>query len=284
MTRYVWRLSSQRAEATQRSIGRLLISFLLSLHSPPLFTLASLAQDQGSPVEKLTIFTSGLAIEKDENSGMVRRQYRPGDSCGENSLVEDPNISQYVIVASTRCHCVEIPMSIVKQSVVNEEVLSDVAQFADLQKDGTWMALSQNMVLKALTNSQRRHFMSSLEATETYQCGNPIDIQSCGILVVEGEVQVLLDPSSVEDEDDLSTYRGKNRGVDFIDCAVPTGSFLSDINTVLNDKVTYVTCEALCDVKIRRLPRMNLVRFLISYPGLMIQLLDTRILSTTDVM
>jgi hypothetical protein len=241
-------------------------------------------QAQGAPVEKFTIFTCGHGVEKDEVSGMVRRTYSPGDGSGENAIVENPNISQYQIVSTTRAHTLEIPISVVKECVTDEATLTDVAQFAELQKDGTWMALSQNMILKSLTNSQRRHLMSNMEPAETYVAGNPIDIQSCGVLVIEGEVQALLDPSMVDDEDDLSTYRGKNRGVDFIDQAVPTGAFLSDINTVLNDKITYVQCEALCDVKIRRIPRMNLVRFLISYPGIMIQLLDTRILTTEDVL
>jgi len=123
------------------------------------------------------------------------------------------------------------------------------------------------------------------ETSEIYHAGDPIDLSCCGVLVVQGEVQVLLDPASVNDEEDLSTYRGKNRGVDFIDTKCAPGSFLSDINAVLNDRGTHLSCEALSTVvKIRRLPRGKMIDFLVKNPGLMVQLLDTRILSLEEVL
>ncbi len=264
-------------------IGKDQLSELAKSSEKKVYERGSTISVLGTEVKVLTIFTSGLAIEREESSGKLNRKYKPGDWTGENALVEDGCKTLFTITASTRVHTVEIPMSVVQPFVVDEKILSDIRAYAPLQSDGTWTAISQNMILKDLTNVQRTHFLNALEAPESYSTGNSIDIQSCGVLVMLGEVQVLLDPSSVEDEDDLSTYRGKNRGIDFIDSTVSVGSFLSDINTVLNDKITYVTCEALSDVKIRRLPRTKLIQFLIQYPGLMVQLLDTRILSISEV-
>ena len=56
-------------------------------------------------------------------------------------------------------------------------------------------------------------------------------------------------------EEDLSTYRGNNK-IDFIDAKCKAGSFLSDINAVLNDRGTHLTCECITEnVTIKRLPR-----------------------------
>ena len=85
------------------------------------------------------------------------------------------------------------------------------------------------------------------------------------------------------DEDDLSTYRGNNNRMDFIDMQVKVGGYLCDMNSVLNEKITYVTCEALTDLKVRRLGRGGLIQFLTRNPGLMVQLLDTRVLTLESV-
>ena len=53
--------------------------------------------------------------------------------------------------------------------------------------------------------------------------------------------------------------------------------------SVLNEKMTYVTCEALSNVVVRRLSRGGLIQFLTRYPGLMVQLLDTRILTLEGI-
>ena len=178
------------------------------------------------------------------------------------------------------------PSVVTREDVMRAQIatsMDDVRAYAALQSDGTWAALSQNLVMREFTNVQKKDFVHLLEAPESFECGQSVDIQSCGILIIEGEAQVLLDPSSVEDEDDLSTYRGNNNRMDFIDMQVRVGGYLCDINSVLNEKITYVTCEALTDLKVRRLGRGGLIQFLTRNPGLMVQLLDTRVLTLDAV-
>ncbi|GMH72214.1 hypothetical protein TrST_g787 [Triparma strigata] len=242
--------------------------------------------EEGSSITSFTIFTAGRADEYVTESNIINRSYFCGDYAGETSFVQD-NAYKFTITAKTNVHTIDIPMTVLKplldEHSETEKFLEDIKAYARLQTDGTWSALGQNVVFKEFTNLQRKDFFNFLEPKEEFELGQSIDIQSCGILVLEGEVQVLLDPSSVEDEDDLSTYRGKNNRMDFIDSQVSSGAFLCDINSVLNEKMTYVTCEALSNVVVRRLSRGGLIQFLTRYPGLMVQLLDTRILTLEGI-
>ncbi|GMH55753.1 hypothetical protein TL16_g01983 [Triparma laevis f. inornata] len=241
---------------------------------------------EGGVIENFTIFTAGRADEI-VNGNMINRSYFCGDFAGETSFVQENATYLFTITAVTNVHVITIPVNVIKPLLdINPETgkfLENIKAYAALQSDGTWSALGQNLVMKEFTNLQRKDFLNFLEPPESFELGQSIDIQSCGILVLEGEVQVLLDPSSVEDEDDLSTYRGKNNRMDFIDSQVSPGAFLCDINSVLNEKITYVTCEALSGVKVRRLGRGGLIQFLTRYPGLMVQLLDTRILTLESI-
>lgn len=252
------------------------------------YEAGSVISAHNSSVERFTIYTAGTAHEVivggGEDDGHINRKYTSGDYSGEIALVDSGMQTSFLIKAASAVHTLEIPVAVVKQLFTDQAVLDMIKGYASLQSDGTWSALSMNLVMKDFSNTQRKDFLDSLNDPEEFKSGDSIDLQSCGVFVVEGRVQVLLDPSSVEDEDDLSTYRGNNNRMDFIDCEVEMGSFLSDINCVLNDKMTYVTCEVNSEtVKIRRLERAKMVNFLIKNPGLMVQLLDTRILTLDEV-
>ncbi|GMI30165.1 hypothetical protein TrCOL_g9258 [Triparma columacea] len=236
-------------------------------------------------VDSFTIFTAGIAHEKvnGDTSGNLNRKYTSGDYSGEVALVDPTVKSTFVVEAYSQVHTFEIPISVIQPHLTDQSTIDMIKGYSKLQAEGVWSALSMNLVFKEFSNGQRKDFLDSLNETESFNLGDVVDLQSCGVFIVEGRVQVLLDPSSVEDEEDLSTYRGKNNRMDFIDCEVERGAFLSDINAVLNDKVTYVTCEATSDVKLRRLERTKMVNFLIKNPGLMVQLLDTRILTFDEV-
>jgi len=257
---------------------------IVPLSNRKTYEKGTLISASNTPVDVLTIFTAGIAYEKDQNHmDTVVRAYKAGDYNGEIALVDNDVKSRFMIEAFSQVHTLEVPIEPLKKLLTDETTITMIKGYSELQRDSVWSAMSRNIVFNAFSNSQRKDFLENLGDVEEFNSGDSIELQSCGVFIVEGTVQVLLDPSSV-DEEDLSTYRGGHSRMDFIDCEVSRGAFLADINTVLNDRVTYVTCETTTEkVTLRRLERTKLVNFLIRNPGLMVQLLDTRILTNDAV-
>jgi len=245
--------------------------------------------EKGSPIENFYVYICGMAQEKD-NEDRLNRTYITGDYTGENALVTGSGeggegsapTAMYRIIASSKVQAVAIPISVLKSYLTDEQALTEITAVVAHQKDGTWSAVSQNLILSSFTNFQKKDFLNCLEEIpERYHEGDLIELHCSGVLVVEGEIQALFDPSSVEDQD-LSTYRGKGT-LDFIDATCEPGSFLCDVNSLLNERETPLTCEVITDCVIRRLPRGKMIEFLVKNPGLMVQLLDTRVLTTREV-
>eukprot|EP00520_Triparma_pacifica_P006131 CAMPEP_0118645234 /NCGR_PEP_ID=MMETSP0785-20121206/7387_1 /TAXON_ID=91992 /ORGANISM="Bolidomonas pacifica, Strain CCMP 1866" /LENGTH=809 /DNA_ID=CAMNT_0006537093 /DNA_START=136 /DNA_END=2561 /DNA_ORIENTATION=- len=253
---------------------------IVPLSNRKTYEKGTLISASNTPVDVLTIFTAGIAYEKDQNHmDTVVRAYKAGDYNGEIALVDNDVKSRFMIEAFSQVHItLEVPIEPLKKLLTDETTITMIKGYSELQRDSVWSAMSRNIVFNAFSNSQRKDFLENLGDVEEFNSGDSIELQSCGVFIVEATVQVLLDPSSV-DEEDLSTYRGGYSRMDFIDCEATRGDFLADINIVLNDRVTYLTCETTSEkVTLRRLERTKLVNFLTRNPGLLVQLLDTRIL------